>query len=249
MSPLPQPPNLTAALLHQRPPEDPMRIPRAPHAWALSPREAVVVQRKLAARVRSLSSRPTPRYIAGLDVAFSAQGERAIGGVVLWDRHTRTVVEQHTATRRGVFPYVPGLLSFREAPVLLAALRKLARDPDALLCDGHGLAHPRRFGIACHLGVLTDLPAVGCAKSRLVGDCEAVGEDRRARSPLQHHGEVIGSVLRTRTGVNPVFVSVGHRIDLAAAEQLVLDCTEGYRLPEPTRLADKLVAQVKRQRR
>jgi deoxyribonuclease V len=206
------------------------------------------VQRRLAARVRSGLPRSTPRYIAGLDVAFGAEGERSIGGVVLWDRRTREVVEQHTATRGGLFPYVPGLLSFREAPVLLAALRKLARDPDVLMCDGHGLAHPRRFGIACHLGVIANLPAVGCAKSRLVGDCQAVGQDRCSRSPLEHHGELIGSVLRTRTGVRPVFVSVGHRIDLAAAERLVLDCTAGYRLPEPTRLADKLVARVKRER-
>lgn len=224
-----------------------MRIPRAPHAWALSPREAVAVQRRLAGRVRPKLSRPAGRYVAGLDVAFSADGERAIGGVVLWDRRARSVVEQHTATRRKLFPYVPGLLSFREAPVLLAALRRLSRAPDILLCDGHGVAHPRRFGIACHLGVLADLPAVGCAKSRLVGHSQAIGEERRARSPLEHDGEVVGSVLRTRAGVKPVFVSVGHRIDLAAAEELVLDCTEGYRLPEPTRLADKLVAQEKRQ--
>jgi len=168
--------------------------------------------------------------------------------VVLWDRRARQVVEQHTATRRGLFPYVPGLLSFREAPVLLAALRKLARGPDALMCDGHGLAHPRRFGIACHLGVLTNLPAVGCAKSRLVGYHEAVDEDCGARSPLTDSGQVIGSVLRTRTGVKPVFVSVGHRVNLAQAERLVLGCTAGYRLPEPTRLADKLVARAKRER-
>ena len=226
-----------------------MKIPRAPHRWALSPREAAAVQRALAARVRSAVSRPTPRYVAGLDVAFAPAGDAAIGGVVLWDRRARQVVEQHTATRRGLFPYVPGLLSFREAPVLLAALRKLARDPDALMCDGHGLAHPRRFGIACHLGVLTDLPTVGCAKSRLVGHHETVDEDRGARSPLTDSGQVIGSVLRTRTGVKPLFVSVGHRVDLAQAERLVLDCTAGYRLPEPTRLADKLVARAKRDRR
>jgi len=226
-----------------------VKIPRAPHRWAVSPREAAAVQRALAARVQATALRSTPRYVAGLDVAFSSDGERAIGGVVLWDRRAREVVEQHTATSRGLFPYVPGLLSFREAPVLLAALRKLALDPDALLCDGHGLAHPRRFGIACHLGVITDLPAVGCAKSRLVGRCEVVDEGRGARSPLVDAREVIGSILRTRDGVKPVFVSVGHRIDLSAAEQLVLDCTAGYRLPEPTRLADKLVAQAKRQSR
>jgi deoxyribonuclease V len=223
-----------------------MKIPRAPHRWHLSPREAIAVQKRLAAAVRPVPPRHPLRLVAGLDAAFSHEGERCIAGVVLWDRSQGAVVEQRVATRRLSFPYVPGLLSFREAPALLAALRKLHRTPHLLLCDGHGLAHPRRFGIACHLGILTGLPSAGCAKSRLVGSHGDPGRERGSRARLESEGEVIGTVLRTRTAVKPVFVSVGHRIDLASAERVVLDCAVGYRLPEPTRLADRLVAAAKR---
>jgi deoxyribonuclease V len=170
-----------------------------------------------------------------------------IAGVVLWDLAERRVVEQHTALRKLEFPYIPGLLSFREAPGWLAALRQLRQEPDLLLCDGQGMAHPRRFGIASHLGVLCGLPAIGCAKSRLVGTHEDPEEQRGGRAPLLDGDEVIGTVLRTRTGVRPLYVSIGHRIDLAAAETIVLDCALKYRLPEPTRLADRLVAETKRE--
>jgi deoxyribonuclease V len=187
------------------------------------------------------------RLVAGLDAAFTRDGKRCIGGVVLWDVESREVVEEHVATRPLRFPYVPGLLSFREAPALLAALRKLRRTPDALMCDGHGLAHPRRFGIACHVGVLVDRPAVGCGKSRLVGEHREPALRRGSRTRLTHRGETIGSVLRTREGVKPIYVSIGHRIDQATAERLTLACAIGYRLPEPTRLADRLVARAKRE--
>jgi deoxyribonuclease V len=141
---------------------------------------------------------------------------------------------------------VPGLLSFREAPAVLAALRRLRTVPDALICDGQGLAHPRRFGLACHVGLIADLPAVGCGKSRLCGEHREPGRRRGSRARLVHDGEVVGTVLRTRVGVKPVYVSVGHRIDLPAAERLVLDCAVRFRLPEPTRLADALVGAAKR---
>ena len=152
------------------------------------------------------------------------------------------MVEEHIATRRVSFPYVPGLLSFREAPAVLQALRKLRRAPDAVMCDGHGLAHPRRFGIACHLGVITGVPTLGCAKSRLVGEHDEPGHLRGEKTPLIDHEDVIGTVLRTRDLVRPVFVSVGHRIDLVTAERVVLESGAGFRLPEPTRRADRLVA-------
>ncbi|MAG71918.1 MAG: hypothetical protein CL471_16760 [Acidobacteria bacterium] len=139
-----------------------------------------------------------------------------------------------------------GLLSFREAPAILAALRKLDTEADAIICDGHGLAHPRGFGLACHLGVICDLAAIGCAKSRLVGEHRAPGIARGARTPLHHRGRRVGTVLRTRDDVRPVYVSVGHRIDLAEAATLVLRCTTRYRLPEPTRLADALVSRLAR---
>ena len=183
--------------------------------------------------------------MAGLDGAFSPDGSRCIAGVVLWDLRERRVVEQQTAAGKLRFPYIPGLLSFREIPAWVAALRKLRQAPDVLMCDGQGIAHPRRFGIASHLGVLCGLPAVGCAKSRLVGAHDEPPARRGGRASLRDKDEVIGTVLRTQTGIRPVYVSIGHRLDLASAEALVLDCAVKYRLPEPTRLADRLVAAAK----
>ncbi len=217
-----------------------MRIARAPHRWRVTPAAARAIQRRLATRVRIEPLRAEPRLVAGVDSAF-ARG-LCVAGAVLWDARTGEVVEQHLARRPLAFPYVPGLLSFREAPAVLAALRKLRRRPDAILVDGHGLAHPRRFGIACHLGVLVGLPTAGCAKSRLVGEHGEPGSARGSRAPLVDGEETLGSVMRTRDGGKPVYVSIGHQIDLAGAERLVLACARGHRLPEPTHLADRLVA-------
>lgn len=225
-----------------------MQLPRAPHSWRLSPARAAAVQRRLATRVRLERPARPWRRVAGLDAAFSADERICLAAAVVWDRVERRVVEVATAARPVRFPYVPGLLSFREAPALLAALRKLRCAPEVLLCDGQGLAHPRRFGIACHLGVLCDLPAVGCAKSRLVGEHGEVPPAAGARTNLVFAGEVVGAVVRTRAGCRPVFVSVGHRSDLDSAVALVLDCVQGRRLPEPTRLADRWVAALKRGR-
>ncbi len=223
-----------------------MKIPSAPHRWSLTPRQAIAVQTKLASAVRQSKPDRPIRLVVGADMAISRDGRRCIAAVVLWDMRTQTVVEEHVAVRTLSFPYVPGLLSFREAPVVLAALRKLRQTPDVLMCDGHGLAHPRRFGIACHVGVITGLPTIGCAKNRLVGEHEAPAEQRGAKTRLIHQGQTIGIVLRTRTRVKPVFVSVGHRIDLRSAKRIVLQCALRYRLPEPTRLADRLAAEAKR---
>lgn len=223
-----------------------MKIPLPPHRWSVSPRRAVAVQRELAGRVRAVKPRRAIRLVAGLDSAFSADGRHCIGGAVVWDLARQQVAERRVALRAARFPYVPGLLSFREAPALLAALRALRTAPDALMCDGHGLAHPRRFGIACHLGVIVGLPTIGCAKSRLIGEYVEPGRRRGARSPLVDGDERLGTVLRTREGVKPVFVSVGHRIDLLTAERIVLESAIRYRLPEPTRLADRLVAERRR---
>jgi deoxyribonuclease V len=223
-----------------------MRIPRAPHTWHLTPRSAIIVQRRLASMVSMAPNRNTLRFVAGLDAAFSQDGTNCLAGVVLWDALKHCVIEQHTAVRPVRFPYVPGLLSFREAPALLAALRKLRRIPDLLLCDGQGRAHPRRFGIACHLGVLCDLPAIGCAKSRLTGTHEEVPMARGSHVPLLDDGEPIGDVVRTKEGCRPLYVSAGHRVSSAQARKLVLATVVRHRLPEPTRLADRLVARVKR---
>jgi deoxyribonuclease V len=223
-----------------------MKIPRAPHRFAISPAEAIALQRRLAGRVVIRALERAPRWLAGVDCAFSADGARCVAAVVLWDRETRQPVETRTAWRPLRFPYVPGLLSFREAPAILAALRKLRGTPDALLVDGHGYAHPRRFGIACHLGVLVGIPTVGVAKSRLCGQHAEPGARRGARALLTQHGDEIGCVLRTREGSKPIYVSIGNRVDLASAESLVLACDGGHRLPEPTRLADRAVAEEKR---
>lgn len=140
------------------------------------------------------------------------------------------------------FPYVPGLLSFREVPAILAAFEKVREKPDLLLADGQGLAHPRRFGLACHLGVLLDLPAIGCAKSLLVGHHALLGAAPGSWADVVDRGEVVGIALRTKAGTKAIYVSIGHKIDLATAAQVVIDCTRGYRLPEPTRLADRAAA-------
>ena len=207
----------------------------------------MAIQRRLARRVSAAPLARAPRLVAGVDMAILPGGERCVAGCVVWDCVGAAVRERTTAVRRLRFPYVPGLLSFREAQVVLAALGRLKTEPDVVMCDGQGFAHPRRFGLACHLGVLLDRPTLGCAKSRLTGTHREPGAKRGARTALRDGGERIGTVLRTRDGVKPVYVSIGHRISLADAERVVLVCGAGYRIPEPTRLADNLVAERKRE--
>ena len=188
----------------------------------------------------------SPQVVAGLDAAFPRGGRECVAAAVAWSVRERRVLEERVVRRPLTFPYVPGLLSFREAPAVLAALSELETPADALLCDGHGLAHPRRFGLACHLGVLTGIPAVGCAKSVLVGAHGEVDSRRGSEGPLEHRGERVGTVLRTRDRVRPVFVSIGHRMDLEFAVGLVLACAIGFRLPEPIRRADQLVSETRK---
>jgi deoxyribonuclease V len=225
-----------------------VKIPRAPHRFAISPAEAIALQRRLAGRVEVRAPRGPLRRLAGVDCAFSADGALCLAAVVVYDLENGATLEQRSASAPLRFPYVPGLLSFREAPAMLAALRRLRATPDALLVDGHGFAHPRRFGIACHLGVLVGIPTLGVAKSRLVGEHALPGPRRGDAAPLLHERERIGTALRTREGSKPVYVSVGHRIDLESAQALVLAACAGHRLPEPTRLADRAVALLKRER-
>jgi len=218
------------------------------HPWDLSPREAMRLQRELASRVVRRGELPASkvRFVAGADVAFDRPSGRAAGAVVVLAYPSLEVVEETTVEAPTPFPYVPGLLSFRETPVLLDAFARLRHTPDLLMVDGHGYAHPRRFGFACHLGLLLDLPTIGVAKSRLIGSERRLGARRGARADLVDQGEVIGALVRTRDGVRPVYVSVGHRISLASAERWVLACATRYRLPEPTRLADRLSRVAKR---
>ena len=208
--------------------------------WPRTEEEALAVQDTLRSRlVLDDDSPAAPETVAGLDVAYSLDDQRLAAAVVVLRTADLSVVDTAVVRGRPAFPYVPGLFAFREIPALMEALGRLSVRPDVLICDGHGLAHPRRFGLAAHLGVLTGLPAFGVGKTRLVGDWEPVGEPRGARSPLVDAGETVGAVLRTRTGVKPVFVSVGHRISLDRACALTLDLTPRYRLPETTRAADR----------
>jgi len=208
----------------------------------------MALQRELAARVVRRGSLPerAVKLIAGADCAFDKPNGRAAGAVVVLAWPSLEVVEQVTVEMPLTFPYVPGLLSFREMPVLLAAFEKVRGAPDLLMVDGHGYAHPRRFGFACHLGLLLDIPTIGVAKSRLIGEQGTVAGPRGSRADLTHEGEVIGSMVRTRQGVRSVYVSVGHRISLEAAEAWAVRCATKYRIPEPTRLADRLASVAKR---
>jgi deoxyribonuclease V len=213
-------------------------MPGISHRWDLAPEEAAAVQRDLAARVERQNRLGPLKHVAGVDV--SVRDDVGQAAVVVLDLASLSPVEYAVATRPITFPYIPGLLSFREGPVVLDALARLKTTPDLLMVDGHGVAHPRRIGIASHLGLLADLPSIGCAKSRLVGRHDEPGEEAGSYAPLTDRGEVIGAVLRTRRGVNPMYISIGHRIDLATSIQTVLACCRGYRLPETTRWAHRV---------
>ncbi len=225
-----------------------MRLPPVPHRWNVSPTRAIRIQRELAGRVVHRPLPSDPRWIAGADMAFTPDGRRCVAGVVLWDRWTARVVEQRIAVRKVCFPYVPGLLSFREAPAVLAALRQLRQSPDVLLIDGQGIAHPRRMGLASHVGLLSGIASIGCAKSRLCGTFKEPSPARGSRTDLLDKGELIGTVVRTRPGVRCLFVSVGHLVTLDDAANTVIACATRFRLPEPARLAHQLVTRERRNR-
>ncbi len=212
------------------------------HRWDVSPREAITIQQRLRDRVSARDRVGKVRYVAGVDVGFERGGAVTRAAVAVLRFPELDLWERAVAHRPTSFPYVPGLLSFREIPTVLDALGRLRSTPDLILCDAHGYAHPRRFGLACHLGVITDLPAIGVAKSRLTGTHGAPPVHRGAWVPLEDAGEVIGAVLRTRRGVQPVYVSVGHRVSLSTAIEYVLACTPRYRLPETTRRAHRLAS-------
>jgi len=186
------------------------------------------------------------RRVAAADATFLEEKDTVAAAVVVVDYPSGDVLEERTAVVRTDFPYVPGYLSFREGPAILAAWAKLDRPPDAVLFDGQGIAHPRRFGIASHVGVLLYVPSVGCAKSRLVGEHDEPGQEKGEWAPLRHEGEVVGAALRTRRRVKPVYVSVGHRADLSTAIALVLSLCTRYRLPDPARRAHQLTQELRR---
>jgi len=228
------------------------------HSWNLSFAEARDLQKRLACDVQFSPLQEPPKLIAGLDCAFSKDGKRIVAVAVvlripdaqkgLWEPLATPgfkTVETTSAVQEVSFPYIPGLLSFREAPVCLAAVEKLKNEPDIFIVDGQGIAHPRRLGLASHLGLFFDKPTIGCAKSKLIGTFIQPPLEKGAYTPLKDKDEIIGVVIRTRANVEPVFVSVGNKCLLKDAIKVTLDCTTKYRTPEPTRLAHQLVSKLR----
>ena len=212
------------------------------HRWDVSLQEAVAIQERLRGAVITTDDLGDVRYVAGVDIGFAENNTVTRAAVAVLSFPDLLLLDQSIALTPTTFPYVPGLLSFREAPAALAALERLAIRPDLLLIDGQGRAHPRRMGLACHLGLLSRIPAIGVAKSRLVGTHDPLPESRGSQAPLLHKGEVIGVVLRTRTNVKPIYVSIGHRVSLKTAVAYTMACTPKYRLPETTRQAHRLAS-------
>jgi deoxyribonuclease V len=212
------------------------------HSWDVSPAEAALIQEDMRRLVKVEDDLGQIRTVAGVDVGYSRTDGTAIAGVAVLTFPELSLIETATAVEIVDFPYVPGLLSFREIPAILAAMEMVTTNIDLILVDGQGIAHPRRAGIASHLGVLLDLPTIGCAKSRLVGKYKEPGLQPGSYSPLMVDSERIGSVLRTKLGVKPLFISPGHKVGFDTSIELVLKCVIAHRLPEPTRLADKLAS-------
>lgn len=216
------------------------------HPWNMTPAEAVGLQEELRQHIIIQPLSMAPETIAGCDISFNKYEETVYAGIVVLRLDTLEVVEEAGVVTTATFPYVPGLLTFREGPALLEAWEKLKTVPDVIMFDGHGLAHPRRLGIATHMGLWLDRPTFGCGKSVLVGKFDEPASERGNWSPMLHKGETIGAALRTKNKVNPVFISPGHLIDLPTAIDLTLRCDGGYRLPEPTRRAHLFVNELRK---
>ena len=215
------------------------------HNWNLSYAQARDLQNALARKVRVSALKRIPKTVAGIDCAFSKDKERIGAIIVVLEYPTLKIVETARAVAEVGFPYISGLLSFREAPVCIQAAKRLKITPDIFLIDGQGIAHPRRLGLASHLGLFLDKPTIGCAKSRLTGKFQPPSTEKGSFSPLTDKNEIIGAVLRTRSNVKPLFISIGHKCTLDDAVNITLACTPKYRLPEPTRLAHQMITKLK----
>lgn len=213
------------------------------HAWDVSTKEAITIQQSLRDQVITEDKLDTVNFVAGVDVGFKESGAQTHAAVAVLTFPELELHESAIARMPMTFPYVPGLLSFRELPAIIMALEKLKQLPDIILCDGQGYAHPRRFGIACHLGVLTNIPTIGVGKTRLIGEHGAIPDKRGVWRPLTDKDETIGAVLRSRAGVKPIYISMGHRICLDTAIYYVMRCVRRYKLPETTRWAHKLASE------
>jgi deoxyribonuclease V len=217
------------------------------HPWKVTTKEAVQIQAELREHIELHDTFDTVRVLAGADVAFDKHKNEGYGGVITYSFPELEEIERRGVKAEITFPYVPGLLAFREAPVLLKAFASLESEPDVVLFDGQGLAHFRRMGIATHMGIVLNKPTIGCAKSRLIGTFDEPGARVGSYSPLVHGRETVGVVLRTRRRVKPIFVSQGTNISLKTTIEIVLKCVDGYRIPKPTREADRYVAFIKRE--
>ncbi len=223
--------------------------PRLDHPWPADYKEAVALQEELRPQLISENRVGDIRLVAGADVSYSKKSDHIYAAVTLMGLPGFEVVEEAWADGAASYPYIPGTLTFREGPVTLAAFGRLKGRPDVIIFDGHGMAHPRGFGLACHMGLLLGIPSIGCAKSVLVGGYEEPGYMRGSSSPLVYKGAEVGRALRTRDGVRPVFVSIGHMVDLDTACRVSLACAKGYRIPEPTRRAHILVNRMRTESR
>lgn len=215
------------------------------HSWKVSPREAIRIQEELRKKLRLKPPKTPFKTVAGADVSYSRTDENLFAAFLIFSYPDLNLLESASARGRGSFPYIPGLLSFREAPILLKAFSKLERRPDVILIDGQGIAHPRSMGIAAHLGLLLNLPSIGCAKSRLFGKETEPGLEKGSFAPLLEGERTVGMIVRTRAGVKPVYVSPGHRMDMQGSVRMVLSLCRGYRVPEPLRQAHILVNQLR----
>ena len=211
------------------------------HGWDLTPKEAVDLQRELLPRLTICPLKSQVETVAGTDISYSKGDDRLFAAVVVLDIATLKVIEVASHVERALFPYVPGLLAFREIPPLLSAFEKLQVFPDVIICDGQGIAHPRGMGLAAHLGLWLEIPTIGCAKTRLVGDYSDLSIEKGAQTPLMYKERVVGSVLRSKKGVRPLFISPGHLIDVKSSVDVVYRCVGSYRLPESTRQAHLMV--------
>jgi deoxyribonuclease V len=215
------------------------------HSWKVSPRKAIRIQEGLRKKLLLKPPQSPFKTVAAADVSYSPTDERLFAAFLTFSYPDLTLLETATARGRSFFPYIPGLLSFREAPILLKAFSKLSRKPDVILIDGQGIAHPRSMGIASHLGILLRLPSIGCAKSRLFGKEAEPGPERGSFVPLREQEKTVGMIVRTRSGVKPVYVSPGHRMDMESSVKMVLSLCRGYRIPEPLRQAHILVNRLR----
>ncbi|KMP11292.1 endonuclease V [Candidatus Nitromaritima sp. SCGC AAA799-C22] len=217
------------------------------HSWDVTPKEAARIQEQLAGKITLSFENSTPKIIAGADISFSKGSTTAYAGIVLLSFPSLEIIGEYGLSGPLRFPYIPGLLSFREAPLLLKLFRHVDPAPDLVFFDGQGLAHPRRFGLACHIGLFLDRPAIGCAKSKLIGNYREPGKSKGSSSKLtDDDNHILGNVLRSRQDCKPVFVSPGHKIDVPTATKYALECCTRYRIPEPTRLAHLLVNKLRK---